>query len=110
MLTSLGYHVLTATDGVQAVEAANAHDGPIDLLLSDVVMPRMNGAELARHLRAADPSLKIMFASGYFDDAAVREAVSTHGAAFIAKPFKMHDLAHRVRRVLDSGGDTPASA
>ena len=110
LLTGLGYHVLTATDGAHAVEAAQAHRGTIDLLLSDVVMPRMSGAELARHLRSAEPSLKVMFASGYFDDPAVREAVTTHGAAFIAKPYKMHDLAHRVRRVLDTRAGTPASA
>ena len=108
MLSGLGYHTLTASDGQQAVELATAHGSPIDLLLSDVVMPRMNGAELARHLQERQPTLKVLFASGYFDDAAVREAVRTHGAAFIAKPFKVHDLAQRVRRVLDSGGETPA--
>ena len=110
LLDGLGYHTLTASDGVHAVEVAGEHGGPIDLLLSDVVMPRMNGAELAQHLRRRQPSLKVLFASGYFDDAAVREAVSTHGAAFIAKPFKVHDLAQRVRRVLDSAGDAPVSA
>ena len=104
-LTRLGYTVLTAEDGPTALEVAARHDGPIDLLLTDVVMPGMNGAELARRMREARPDIRVLYASGYTDDAIVHEGVLMEGLFFLPKPFTPSQLAQRVREVL---GAAPA--
>jgi two-component system cell cycle sensor histidine kinase/response regulator CckA len=98
-----GYQVL-AVDGVrEAAELMDRREQPIDLLLTDVVMPGMSGRELADRMRAARPETKVLFMSGYTDDAVVRHGVLHEGAAFLQKPFSPTVLARKVREVLDSG-------
>jgi len=99
-LVRRGYTVLTAADGHEAMELARTHPGRIDLLVSDVVMPRVGGPELARALRRADPSLRVLFMSGYSADA-LREGQDVPGSEFVPKPFTPDELARRVRELLD---------
>ncbi len=101
LLHALGYHVLEASSGPDALRLAAAHRGGIDLLLTDVVMPRMSGRELADRLAEARPGVKVLYMSGYTDDAVVRHGVLEEGVAFLQKPFPPAALATRVREVLD---------
>lgn len=98
-LTALGYTVLACCSGAEALERASAQAGHIDLLVADVVMPRMSGPALARALGAIRPGVKILFVSGY----SLALAAGHPGAAFLGKPFTPSELAARVRDVLDSG-------
>jgi PAS domain S-box-containing protein len=100
-LRALGYRVLEASHGEEAVRLADAHAGRIDLLLTDVVMPQMGGKELADRLLVARPDIRVLFTSGYTDDAMVRHGVSENQLEFIAKPFTPLSLARKVRSVLD---------
>ncbi|HKI93698.1 MAG TPA: PAS domain S-box protein [Gemmatimonadales bacterium] len=101
ILTMLGYAVLEAPNAERALQALARRDRPVDLLLTDLVLPGMNGRELADHAGAANPSLKILFASGYTDDVVMRHRVLAHGAAWVQKPFTVAELARKVRDVLD---------
>ncbi len=101
VLRSCGYAVLEAADGRQAVQVAEKHRGPIDLLVSDVVMPHLGGRQLAERLVAGRPGLKVLFLSGYTDDAVVRHGVLGADYAFLQKPFTTAGLAQKVREVLD---------
>jgi len=103
-LETSGYTVLQARDGVAALAAADGHDGEIHLLVSDVVMPRMGGGELAQRLTARRPGMRVLFISGYPDDAVVRHGVVERGAPLLQKPFALSDFIRRVRDVLDSPG------
>ncbi len=96
-----GYRVITASGGEEALAVARDMNGEIDLLLTDVVMPKMSGGELARTLVAQHPDLKVLFMSGYTEDAAVHQGRLEHGADFLQKPFSPRDLAKKVRKVLD---------
>ncbi len=100
-LKDLGYRVLMAADGAEALEVARAHDGTIDLLLSDLVMPRVDGGELARELRQTDPRLRVIFVSGYAGPGPAGRNLTVAGASFLPKPFSMQLLARTVREVLD---------
>ena len=102
-----GYQVLAAADGGEALHILEAHCGAVDLVLSDVVMPVLSGPELVRALRARHPRLKVLFMSGYTDDAVVRHGLLEAEVAFIQKPFTPLDLARKVRQLLD---EQPASA
>jgi len=99
-LTGAGYKVLEAHDGIQALEVAAKHAGPIHLLISDVVMPHMSGRELAVRLVSKRPELKVLFISGYTDDTVVRHGVLEGDMAFLQKPFNLKSLAQRIREVL----------
>ncbi len=101
VLRACGYTVLDASDGAQALEMASRHDGPIHLLLSDVVMRGMSGPDLARLLREARPETLVMFMSGYPGDAAQGREVDFPGSALLAKPFSAAVLAGKVRACLD---------
>src|SRR5262249_17851815 len=101
MLESQGYRVIPAPSGPEALGAAERHEGAIDLLLTDVVMPGMGGRELAERLTATRPRLRLMFMSGYTDDAVIRHGVLERNTAFIQKPFRPEALAQKVREVLD---------
>jgi signal transduction histidine kinase/CheY-like chemotaxis protein len=103
VLQERGYTVLQATDGEEAVQLSRQHAGPIHLLLTDVVMPRLNGREVARKVTRAHPETKVLYMSGYTDDAVVRRGVSTSDTHLIHKPFTPAALARKVQQVLTSG-------
>jgi PAS domain S-box-containing protein len=101
ILQGVGYTVVEAEDGLQALQLAARHAGLIHLLLSDVVMPGINGIALAKRLAQTYPSLKTLFVSGYTDDMIRRHGVLEPGVAFLQKPFSPPALARKVRDVLD---------
>ena len=101
-LRRLGYTVLTADSGVAALAVAEAHTAKIDLLVTDVVMPGINGPALAVQLRERRPGLPVLFMSGYADDDEVVGGIRLEGVPFLAKPFAPAELARRVREVLES--------
>jgi PAS domain S-box-containing protein len=101
-LCSLGYTVLDADSGPQALVIANAFEQPIDLMLTDLVMPRMSGRELSQLLANTRPQMRTIFMSGYTDDAAVRLGLQEDGVAFLQKPFSLAVLARKVREMLSS--------
>jgi two-component system cell cycle sensor histidine kinase/response regulator CckA len=101
VLTRYGYRVLEASDGGAALRLAAAHPGPIDLLLTDVVMPGMSGAELAGKFLALRPDVPVLYASGYADEAIVRHGVRDDEVPFLQKPFEPDDLVRRVRALVD---------
>lgn len=101
VLGSWGYKVLTAGNAEDALAIARDGRHRIDLLLTDIVMPRMNGHEMAGLMREAQPHLKVLYISGFVDDAAVRETLASADTAFLQKPFAPAVLAARVREILD---------
>ncbi len=100
-LSGLGYTVLAAADGAEAVHVAAHFALPIQLLLTDVVMPTMGGEELAARLKAERHDLRVVFMSGYTSDAAALQAAVAAGDSFVAKPFTPRELARQVRAALD---------
>jgi CheY-like chemotaxis protein len=101
MLESLGYKVLTAATPSEAIQLAQSHADRIQLLITDVVMPEMNGRDLATLLCDANPKLKCLFASGYSTDVIAHQGVLEEGVHFLEKPFSLPNLASKVREVLD---------
>jgi len=101
MLADLGYKVLVAADGKEALRLVQ-ETGAVDLLITDVVMPEMNGRQLAGELRQRCPQLKVLFISGYTANAIVHQGVLDPGVAFLQKPFLTYTLARKVREVLDA--------
>lgn len=101
-LENLGYTVLAANKAGDAVNSAKEHTGDIDLLITDVVMPEMNGQALARNLWPLHPQMKRLFMSGYTTDIIAHHGVLDEGVHFIQKPFSTQELAMKVREVLDS--------
>ena len=97
-----GYQVIEADSGAQAVNLARHHDGPIHLLLTDVVMPGMSGKELADTIMEARPEVAVLFMSGYTDDVIAQHGVLKEGMQFLPKPFTAQSLTQKVREVLDS--------
>ena len=101
ILTACGYQVLEAADGDEAVRVAVEHEGPIHLLLTDVVMPGVGGRAVAERLTEQYPGIRVIYVSGYTDDAVIRHGVLRDVVNFIQKPFTPAALARRVRDVLD---------
>lgn len=101
MLEQLGYRVLAAHDGRSALRVSEGFRGTIHLLMTDVVMPAMNGRELAETLCRIRPDMRVLFTSGYTDDVIVHHGVLDAGVNFIAKPFDSAELARGIRRALD---------
>ncbi|HPQ68144.1 MAG TPA: response regulator [bacterium] len=97
-----GYRVLTAENGIEAIEKCENYDGDIHLLLTDVVMPNMNGKELFTYLSRRRPDIKVVYSSGYTDDAIVHHGILEAGTFFLSKPFKMDEMLHKVRKALDT--------
>jgi len=95
-----GYTVLEARCPSEAVRLGEGHEGPIDLLLTDVVMPEMSGRELADRLLDVRRALKVLFMSGYTDDAIAHHGVLDPDTAFLEKPFSPDALVRKVREVL----------
>jgi PAS domain S-box-containing protein len=100
MLERLGYTVLTAGAPDEALRAARDYEHKIDLLITDVVMPEMNGRALAEHLQSIYPGLKALYMSGYTANVIAHHGVLDEGVNFIQKPFSLHDLARQVREAL----------
>jgi PAS domain S-box-containing protein len=102
-LTRAGYRVLAATGAGEALRLAAAIAGPVDLVVTDVVMPEMPGPALVERLVGARPGLRVLYVSGYADDTVARYGLSEERVSFLAKPFSPETLARRVREVLDAG-------
>jgi PAS domain S-box-containing protein len=100
-LARYGYTVLEARDGEEALRIAGAERGRIDLMVTDVVMPGMNGRQLAERLLAIRPGTRVLYVSGYTDDALSQHGILDQELAFLAKPFSPETLARSVRQVLD---------
>jgi PAS domain S-box-containing protein len=107
-LKKQGYQVLTATDGKDALQVVKSHPGPLDLVLTDVVMPKLGGPEMVRQLKADSPDLKVLYMSGYTDDAVVRHGLIEAEVAFIQKPYTPQELSQKVRQILDAKGNGSA--
>lgn len=103
VLQARGYQVLAATDAREAIALEEKYPARIDLLITDLIMPGMSGRELAQHVTATRPEAKVLFISGYTDDALLRHGVTVPGTSFLQKPFALEDLLLRVRALLDSG-------
>jgi CheY-like chemotaxis protein len=102
MLGGLGYEALEAADADAALALAADRAGRIDLLLTDVAMPGMNGRELAERLRRHHPDTRVLFMSGYAEDEVLARGVDRGAVELLRKPFRTDELAARVRKVLDA--------
>jgi PAS domain S-box-containing protein len=105
VLECRGYHVLEAKGAIEALQVGEQHKERIHLLLTDVVMPQMSGRELAEHLAPLRPETKVLYMSGYADNAVVHHGLLDPGTALLQKPFTADALARKLREVLDSAGD-----
>jgi CheY-like chemotaxis protein len=110
MLAHAGYSVIEADRPSEAVERVRAHPGTIHLLLTDVILPETSGPDLAEHLLALVPGLRVLFVSGYTGGHLAAEDVFASGLAFLAKPFSPEALLGRVREVLDAPAPAPRAA
>jgi len=106
ILRKSGYKILSAHEPGEAILVAEQHTGLIHLMLSDVVMPRMSGPDLAERLNPWHPEMKILYVSGYADNAIVHHGILDKGLAFLQKPFALEELLQKVRQVLDSPKQT----
>lgn len=102
-LRRFGYHVVSADGGDEALRLARRHEGPIDLLLTDIMMPGLNGVEVASRIARVRPGIRIFFMSGYADQDLVRQGLLEPGTRFLQKPFTPQELAGRIREILDAG-------
>ena len=102
ILRRAGYEVIEASTPDEAIAAAERHTGPIQLLVTDVVMPGMNGRELSERIRRVRPEIRVVFMSGYSDDAILRNGVLEEGVAFVQKPLTPAALTRKVRAALDA--------
>jgi two-component system cell cycle sensor histidine kinase/response regulator CckA len=101
MLESNGYTVIEASDGSDALRRVNANDGPIDLLLTDMVMPRIGGGELAERLRSMRPGIPVLFMSGYAEEMTVRNGLGQNRVEYLTKPFTSAALKRKIRELLN---------
>jgi CheY-like chemotaxis protein len=101
ILKRQGYTVLDGSYGAEAFNACRQHKGPIHLLVTDVVMPGMDGRALSESLSKLHPEMKVLYMSGYTDDAIIRHGVMEKGMNYIQKPFTVNGLTNKVREVLD---------
>jgi CheY-like chemotaxis protein len=101
VLRGQGYAVLDAAGGEEALRLADGHPGPIHLLVTDVVMPRMGGRVLAQRLTERRPGVRVLYVSGYTEDEVVRRGIAGNDLPFLQKPFTPVSLALQVRAVLD---------
>ena len=106
LLEDSGYTVITAPDVAQALNASTAHDGRIDLLFTDLVLPDGNGRELSEELCGERPDMRVLFTSGYSDSIVARHGVLERGLAFLQKPYHLDDLLVKIRDVLDAPSPT----
>jgi two-component system cell cycle sensor histidine kinase/response regulator CckA len=104
VLAPLGYRVLTTASGDEALKTSDSFHGHVDLLLTDIVMPGMNGRQVAEVMRTRRPGIKVLFMSGYTQDALSTQGILEPGVALIHKPLRTRTLARQIRQVLDSVG------
>ena len=102
VLTKAGYRVIEARSGTEALRISREPSVTIDLIVSDIVMPELNGPDLVREVRAQQPSVKVLFMSGYTENTILKASVLQHETAFIEKPFSLEGLTSKVREVLDA--------
>ncbi|MBW8889667.1 MAG: response regulator [Fibrobacteres bacterium] len=102
VLRSAGYHVLSAHDGEAALDLARRYAEPIHILVTDVIMPKLKGSEVARQLARSRPDIRILYMSGFTEDAAVRNGILNDSVAFLQKPFSTSQLLSFVRKLLDA--------
>jgi two-component system, cell cycle sensor histidine kinase and response regulator CckA len=105
VLTGNGYRVLEASQGNEALEICRRHPGSVHLMVTDVIMPQMSGRELAERLSRVRPEMKVLFMSGYPDNAIVHHGVLDPGTAFLQKPFSLTALENKVREILGAAGE-----
>jgi len=110
MLQRLGYRILQASGGAEAFRLFEQHQGSIDLLITDVIMPQMSGRELAQRLKVLQPSLKVLYISGYTDDMLAHHGVLESNVFLLQKPFAPDELAKKLREVLDAPAKKRAEA
>jgi CheY-like chemotaxis protein len=101
LLSACGYNVLEASDGLSGVALYQKHSERIDLLLTDLVMPKMGGREVAEKLHEENPDLPVLFISGYTDDDIVRGGVESSDVRFLQKPFTLEEVSRTIRQLLD---------
>ena len=109
ILRTRGYHVLVASGGDEAIEICKLHKERIDLILTDVVMPGMNGRKVAESVSLLQPEIRVLYMSGYTDDAIIHHGVLDPGTNFIEKPFTAQSLSSKVREILGKTEDTATS-
>ncbi len=102
ILTDQDYKILEAASGEAALNLSDTFDGEIDLLLTDVIMPKMNGKELFSQLTMSRPALKVLYMSGYTDNMIAHYGIMEKGIPFMHKPFSIQKLASKVKEALDS--------
>jgi DNA-binding response OmpR family regulator len=100
LLTARGYHVISASRGVEALQIAEFLEEDIHLLVTDVVMPQMSGREVVMRLAPGRPNMRVLYLSGYTDDLILQHGALEPGAAFLQKPFGAAELARKVHEVL----------
>ena len=105
-LENSGYTVLEAEDPVEAIKLSDRHQGPIHLMVTDVVMPKMSGHELAQQMASVRPEMKVLYVSGYTDDALGQYGVLTQDSFFLQKPFSLDTLARKMRTLLEGNTKT----
>jgi len=103
-LESCGYRVLIAGDGKEAAEISDKYDGAISLLISDIVMPKLNGRGLVEHMRRTRPETSVLMISGYGDDAVMRHGIPLDPSCFLQKPFTFQAFGAKIRSILDKKG------
>jgi CheY-like chemotaxis protein len=106
ILTDAGYKAIRAQSGQSALLQCERYQGAIHLMITDLVMPQMNGPELAERVAFLRPTMKVLFMSGYADDAVSPRGISIAGRPFLQKPFSPQTLWRKVREVLDNSGHT----
>jgi CheY-like chemotaxis protein len=100
MLERIGYHILAANSPNEAIEIAKKHSGCIDLLLTDIVMPEMNGLEMSKQIQTLLPDINVLFTSGYTTDVIARNGLLLEGVEFIEKPYSIDQLAQKLQCIL----------
>ena len=103
VLEAQGCNILPAGSAAEALHVCARHAGSIDLLLTDVVMPEMNGRELAEQITRLRPGIKVLYMTGYTEDQMLRAGLSADEVALVRKPFSITDLERRVRELLEEG-------